>query len=195
MRMVVPGMVMLGLAGCSGGAGESAANGNAPVANAALQNGAGRAAPAQSMAVLTLEGDGLRMVDAESGRATAIPFGTPEDQTIAMIGTAFGPADTRAPNDECPSGPVRVASWNKGLSANFQDGKFVGWAGPVALKTMSGIGFGSRRAALLRAYDATIEQTSLGTEFSANGIGGVLESDASDAAISDMWAGVSCVAR
>lgn len=143
---------------------------------------------------LTLAGSGLVLTPSSDGKAEQIRFGSDEKGVIAAVSTVLGKS-AQGTNGDCPSGPVQFATWSKGLTANFQDGKFVGWAGAVDLKTARGIGFGSSRAALVKAYHPTIEQTSLGTEFTVDGITGVLESASNDAAISDLWAGMSCVAR
>jgi len=184
---------LLLLAAC----GTAPANDAAPAAPA---NDTPMAAPAPSPTAiaaadtpaLAIEGEGLRLIDPQSGRATPIPFGTPEANTVRAVTASLGAPDDRSTNADCPTGAVQVARWNKGLSLHFRDGAFIGWAGAVDVKTMSGIGFGSTRKQLADAYDAQIEQTGLGTQFSAGGLGGVLESDAPDATISDIWAGESC---
>jgi hypothetical protein len=61
---------------------------------------------------------------------------------------------------------------------------------------MSGIGVGSTRAELQAAYAAAaVDSTTLGVEFTAGGLQGVLESDARTAPIVALWAGAACVAR
>jgi hypothetical protein len=60
---------------------------------------------------------------------------------------------------------------------------------------MNGIGVGSTRAQLDAAFDPQITQSSLGTEFSAAGLGGVLESPAPTARITSLWAGTGCIFR
>jgi hypothetical protein len=60
---------------------------------------------------------------------------------------------------------------------------------------MSGIGVGSTRAELEDVYAATIEPTSLGVEFMAGGLQGVLENAEKKGKIVALWAGASCVAR
>lgn len=146
--------------------------------------------------MIALEGEGLRLIDPESGHATPLPFGMDKDATLRALSMGMkGRPDQVQTNNECGEGPLEVATWSKGLSAYFQAGKFVGWGGAVDLKTMDGIGFGSTRAQLDAAYRATVEQSSLGTEFSANGLSGILESDAPDAAVSEIWAGMTCIAR
>jgi hypothetical protein len=102
-------------------------------------------------------------------------------------------------NQDCGAGPVQAASWPDGLSLVFQNGRFVGWGlGARAigrLATAAGVGPGSTRAELDAAYSATVSQTSLGSEFSAGGLHGVLDGTSAEARITDMWAGVSCIAR
>jgi hypothetical protein len=153
-----------------------------------------QAAPATSPQ-LVIEGSGLSLTSAAAAKDQKLRFGDDQKRTIAMISTAMGKPAQQGTNADCPSGPVQFASWSKGLTANFQDAKFVGWSGAVDLKTAKGIGFGSSRKDLVKAYHPSFEQSSLGYEFLADGISGVLESDAPDAAIADLWAGMSCVAR
>jgi hypothetical protein len=144
---------------------------------------------------LMLSGDGLLAVARPDGPTRTIAFGSAQSSVIESISSFLGTPDQEGDNEECPAGPVHFASWSKGLMANFQDNKFVGWGGAVDLRTARNIGFGSTRAQLDKAYDPTIEESSLGVEFSAEELSGILESTAADAAITEIWAGVTCVAR
>jgi hypothetical protein len=157
------------------------------------------AAPTPSAATasptLTLEGFGLTVTPPAGGKPQRLRFGGDQKATIAAVSAVLGKPSEQGTNSDCPSGPVQFAAWSKGLSANFAAGKFVGWTGAVDLKTARAIGFGSTKAALVKAYHPTFEETTLGTEFTVDGITGVMESDAEDAAISDLWSGMSCVAR
>jgi hypothetical protein len=147
---------------------------------------------------LAVEADGLRLVDPASGAARPLPFGMARDQLLAILEGFRGPADGGT-NSECAEGPIDYAVWADGLTLNFQEERFVGWAlderAEGAHATMSGIGPGSTRAELEAVYDAQVEQTSLGTEFDAGGIGGRLDGDTPDARITAMWAGVTCTFR
>lgn len=110
-----------------------------------------------------------------------------------------GPAG-QGTNQDCGAGPVQYANWPDGLSLVFRKGTFVGWGldgrAKGALATAIGIGPGSTRAELEAAYaNIKVNQTSLGTEFSGGGFFGVLDGDGPGARVTDMWAGVSCVAR
>lgn len=154
-------------------------------------------APA-AKARLTVEGEGLRWFLQPSGSARPIPFGRPESAVLASLEGVLGAA-VKGTNQDCGAGPVQVASWTDGLSLVFPNGRFVGWAlGQRAggnFATTAGIGPGSTRAELDAAYSATVSQTSLGSEFSAGGLQGVLDGASAEARITDIWAGVSCVAR
>lgn len=164
----------------------------APSERAAINEGQ-QAAPKPRR--LMLSGDGLIAAGEPAGSTRKIAFGSAQPLVMKAISGILGAPDQQGDNAECPAGPVQFASWNKGLVANFQDGKFVGWGGAVDLRTERGIGFGSSRAELDKAYDPVVEESSLGVEFNADGLSGILESNAADAAITEIWAGVTCVAR
>jgi hypothetical protein len=53
---------------------------------------------------------------------------------------------------------------------------------------MSGVGVGSSRADLEGAHAISVEETTLGTEFTFGGVSGILD----DGRVSSLWAGVSC---
>ena len=147
---------------------------------------------------LAVDGEGLRWFLQPSGSARPVPFGRPESEVLTSLERVRGPAE-RGTNQDCGAGPVQVASWSDGLSVIFQNDRFVGWGlGRRAsrdIATTASIGPGSTRAELDAAYSATVSQTSLGSEFSAGGLHGVLDGASAGARITDMWAGVSCVAR
>jgi hypothetical protein len=52
-----------------------------------------------------------------------------------------------------------------------------------------------QRAQLLDVYDAKIEQTTLGTEFNAAGLSGILDGTGAKAKVTNLWSGVNCVFR
>jgi hypothetical protein len=183
------------LAGCSGSTQADEPDATASQTHAAALAPVQSATKAAPTPTLLLEGFGLRLSAGNGGKSQPLLYGTDQQQATTAISSILGQPSQQGTNNDCPAGPVQVASWSKGLSANFQDGKFVGWAGAVDIKTSRGIGFGSTRADLVKAYKPTFKQSTLGTEFLADGLSGVMESDAADATISDLWSGVSCVAR
>ncbi|GAA0734607.1 hypothetical protein [Sphingomonas japonica] len=152
------------------------------------------AEPIDAAPSLAIDGEGMRMVLADTGRTVPIVFGTDRKAVLQML--AFrGPPGTGT-NTECGAGPLDYASWPDGLTLQFQDGDLVGWAldgrGEGAVTTMSGIGIGSTRAELDAAYSATVEETTLGQEFAAGDLHGILDGAGKAATITNMWAGTSC---
>lgn len=149
--------------------------------------------------VLALDTDGLRFVDGASGSTRPVAFGTPRAATMTALTTVAGAPRETGTNTECGAGPLDFAMWGNGLTAWFQNDAFAGWAvaetADTALTTMAGVGVGSPRTAVESAYAATTEQTTLGTEFSAGSLSGVYTSDAPDARVETLWAGVNCVFR
>jgi hypothetical protein len=212
--LVVAGLLASAVAGCKrdAPAGDAAAPDAPPAADAAASpTPAGSVAPPQAAAppattppattptaapVLAVDGEGLRLVDPASGATRALPFGTPEADTEAVLAAALGRApDERGETSEC--GSRRFARWNGAISAWFGDEGFSGWSLPEGsgLSTMAGVRLGSSRKALASAYAAEVMASSLGTEFVAGAMGGVLASDAPDAAVTHLWAGDTCIAR
>lgn len=154
--------------------------------------------PASAGPVLAVDGEGLRLFDRDTGSARVLAFGQARAAVLGPLETLRGPAGTGI-NQDCGAGPVAYANWPDGLSLVFQDGRFAGWGldgrAAGAITTAAGIGPGSTRAQLADAYAVAVERSSLGTEFMAGGISGVLDGAGTRAKITDMWAGVSCVAR
>lgn len=111
------------------------------------------------------------------------------------------PVRARGKMEDC--GATFVA-WNNGLTAWFAGDRFVGWSataqegggvplpGPV---TAAGLGIGTFRKDLEAAYDAKFAKSTVGVEFSAGALAGVLSSDEPDASVVNMWAGGACIAR
>lgn len=138
------------------------------------------------------------LVDPASGSTRAITFGTDETFVINVLTHALGTPGAREANLECGMGPLQFIEFSQGLIIALQKGKFLGWSihhNGESLRTMSNIGVMSTRAELEAAYAAEIAPSSLGIEFMAGGLQGVLTSVADTARISNFWAGANCVAR
>lgn len=175
-------------------ASNAAANAAPPAANVAPPIAP---APAAATPALAVDGEGLRLFDRDTGAARPIAFGTPQAQTLAAL--AFrGPPGTGT-NGECGAGPLDYANWPDGLSLLFQDDKFAGWGldgrGDGGITTASGISPGSTRAELEAAYTIDASQTTLGTEFAAGELRGLIEGAGAAAKVSYLWAGVDCAFR
>lgn len=191
-------MKHLALAVLAALASASMACGGAEVARDVSSGDSSELVPPPVTTLIALDGDGLMLVD-RSGSTRAVAFGTPEAQLLSAATAALGGSSDRTSNVECGAGPLEFVSFAGGLTVNLQAAKFVAWsvrtAGGQQLRTMSGIGLGSTRAELEGVYAAKVVTSSLGVEFSAGGLAGVLASKAATAPITHLWAGANCIAR
>lgn len=194
LRYAVAAVMVLGLAAC-----EKPAEAPAPTPAEAPAT----PPPADGPIVtdgpaISIEGEGLRLV-LQTGATRALPFGTGKAQTVEILDRLQGSKGEASRNEECGAGPVDFVQWKNGLSALFQDDKFVGWSlgdDGKGLTTMNGIGIGSTRAELTAAFaGVTVEESTLGQEFSAGGMSGILNGPGANATVEALWAGVSCVFR
>ena len=145
---------------------------------------------------VAVEGEGLRFITGTSVRS--LPFGIRREALLAVLEASRSPADSGTLS-ECGAGPLDYAAWADGLTLYFQDGRFAGWAldgrAEGAHATATGIGPGSTRPALDAAYNPKVEQSTLGTEFRAGDLSGLLDGQGPNARVTDLWAGVSCAFR
>jgi hypothetical protein len=143
---------------------------------------------------LAVDGEGLRLVAKGSGSTRQLAFGLSSEAVLGPLERLRGPAD-KGLNAECGS---NYANWADGLSLNFRRDKLVGWTldgrAEGAITTMAGLGTGSTKETL-GAYDYKLARTSLGQEFTAGDLHGLLASTAADAKITYLWAGEVCLAR
>jgi hypothetical protein len=178
--------------------GADGANRATPTNTAAAANGgvakARPVAPEPVPAPLVLEGAGLRIPGASPPRT--VEFDTPEAATIEALARALGRGpDDRGSNEECGGGSMKYAAWTDDLTLWFLDGRFAGWDSKGRLKTAGGIGIGSSRAELAQLPGIEVEQSTLGTEFRAGGLSGILDSKSANARVTDLWGGATCVFR
>ena len=178
----------------AGGEGESAAGGQQPIGDPSTDPLEGLPDPVASAGesarpyALALEGEGLRLFHGETGSARPVPFGTSVDGTWSALSASAGTSIVEEGDSaECGN---QFARLENGLTIWMRGGRFVGWSlREPPLGTASGIGIGSSRADLERAYDARVVESSLGVEFTAGALAGLLESTESDARILNLWAG------
>jgi len=178
--------------GIAGGAGEAAGQPPAEESDADEEEEPTTATSIQ----LALEGDGLRVFLLPSGSSRPVSFGMPKASTLEIL-TAVR---QRAPREQGENSECRLsfANWDDGLTVWFTGDRFTGWSlptGRASLSTASGVGVGSTREDLESVYVADVGATSLGVEFNAGGLAGLLESTEPEARITNLWAGTACVAR
>lgn len=145
---------------------------------------------------LALSGDGLQLVDPDSGRTRMIAFDTPRTETLALVKSALGdPSGT----SRCDVAPLAAAQFGERIALYFENDRFAGWSanprGGRSMSSMSGVRIGSTRAELEDSLVPEISQTSLGTEFNAGGLSGVFSGTGQEARIEGLWAGMACIAR
>lgn len=150
------------------------------------------AAPAATGGVV-LAADGV-----DAGGAGRLAFGGGREAVLAGVGAVLGAPEERGTNEECPAGPLAFARFGAGLELVFQDGGFVGWFAREgsALRTATGIGPGSTLGQLKAAYPATtVEETSLGHEFAADGLYGIVTDPSDSGKVEVIFAGTNCIFR
>lgn len=169
------------------------ANVTVPAANAAEPaTNQTAAAPA-----LNLAPDGVSLVT-DSGSARHATFGMAQDVAVPMVTAALGKPSDTGRNEECGQGPMDTVAFGAGLTLFFMEGKFVGWDldDKSALKTAAGIGIGSTLKDLRGVMSVTLDdQSTLGHEFAAGDMGGLLSEMSPAGKVTALWAGSTCQFR
>jgi len=158
-------------------------------------NLAAEAPAAEDRPLVNLAPGALSFVDPNSGRAVELAFGTERAVVERAVEAALGKAAERGSNGECGEGAMDFARMPGGLRVWFQEGKFVGWFvddAAAKLSTASGVGVGSTRKDLTGAYDAKIAESSLGEEFTAGDLSGLLSGAGPTAKVTAIWSGQVC---
>ncbi len=204
-RGLIAGFALALLAGC-GPAQEPDANKSIVFQGNADELIVPKAAPEANIAnvaevaepAVNLAPDGLSLV-LPTGATRHMTFGMPRDVATRAIAAALGGPIEEGDNQECGAGALSFASFRGGLGLYFDGGKFVGWdldgrdGGRFA--TAAGVGIGSTRKQLESATAIRIEDSTLGVEFSAGDLSGLLSSRDPDGEVTNLWAGTTCIAR
>ena len=176
---------------------DNSTNVTVPSGNAA-EPAPANAVEAKEAVALALAPDGLTVVIEETGSTRHANFGMDRDVIVPMVSASLGKPTSTGRNEECGQGPMDTVVFEGGLTTFYMDGKFVGWdAGEKGgFTTMNGIGIGSTLKELRGAFSGvTVETSSLGEEFAAGDMGGLLTSLKPDAKITAFWAGSTCQFR
>lgn len=182
-------------AACGADSGADDGRAAADTTAAAAPGDIGPAAPAADLR-LAVDGEGFRLVDASTGSTRPLGFGSSDSAVRAALEATLGAGPVAS--GEAYDCAIRYEQWEPGLTTWFADGEFVGWTvrdEGESLTTMSGIGVGSTRGELESAYTIEVIPSTLGVEFIAGGLAGLLDGDGADSRITHLWAGVTCIAR
>lgn len=181
---------------------ESAGQAAPPRDSAVTEGGALEASetgpgPGETPAVLlALEGEGLRLFNAATGTSRPLPFGTEGTLLRSTLESASGGGPVEEGfSPDCVATFIR---WSDGLTTWVAGDRFVGWSlrdDASSLTTPTGVGIGSTRSELEDSYAADVFTSTVGIEFSTGGLAGILDSTRSDARITHLWAGHTCIAR
>ena len=147
-----------------------------------------------------LTNEGLQFIDLQTGSTRLLSFESDAALVEQAITRIYGEPAEKSNNTECPGGPLTIAIWPNGLVVNSAENKFLGWSmrpyiGGKNITTASGIGIGSTRSDLEGVYDVEVYDSTLGVEFFNEQLGGLLTSHDSDAVITNLWAGATCMFR
>lgn len=153
--------------------------------------------PGAAGVAIVLAPDGLELAGG-AGAPKRLAFGDPQSGVLAQVGAVLGQPGEQGTQEECPAGPLDHALYGAGLQLVFQDSAFVGWSARQGstLRTAAGIGPGSTLGQLRTAYPAaTVEESSLGAEFTAGELSGVVADSSAAGEVEVMFAGTNCIFR
>ena len=148
--------------------------------------------------VLALSGDGLLVIDEQSGKTQTIPFDTNIATSIAAVSSALGEPTETTQNSECGAGPMSFITWSNGLTMNAIQERFVGWTvrpntESANLTTVDGVGLGKTLTDLEANYSVEVIESTLGTEFNASdSLFGLLSANEPNGVITNLWSGIAC---
>ena len=157
-------------------------------------------APTESVTdvVLGLSGDGVLIIEPQSGQSRTIPFETDIETAQTTISAALGEPTETAQNSECGAGPMSFITWSNGFTINAMQDQFIGWTvrsdtESENLTTLDGVGVGSTLADLEANYTVEVIESSLGTEFNASdSLFGLLSANEPTGVITNLWSGIAC---
>jgi hypothetical protein len=146
-------------------------------------------------AQVALHPDGLLLLGPP--QEALLPFGATFATTVATLTERLGQPQVAGRAYDCGA---EYMDWESGLVTYFDSAGFAGWSlrasnSPVRVSTQLGISTGTPRSLMEQAYLVVIEPSTLGTEFIADGISGLLDAAGPDAKVTDLWAGNACIYR
>lgn len=163
--------------------------------------------PSSDNTALALEAGGVRLVTLASGSTRPVGFGATAAEANAAVALTQGQRGQEAQLSDCSaveSGRLIHTSWPENgldIATDPATGRFVGWnVSRPGLATMNGIGVGTTRADLERAFTVEmVTDSSLEHEFQIGdgeyGLSGLLDGPGPNARVIVMWSGTVCQHR
>lgn len=130
------------------------------------------------------------------GSAQRIDFGRAEAGTVEAVTKLLGaPPLGRSVNSECGAGPTTIVKYGP-IDLLFLDGAFRGWVtDDIRTAAANGLSPGVTRTQLEGGGYGPFRATSLGVEFEAGGVFGLLPDNDANTPVQLLWAGTSCFFR
>jgi hypothetical protein len=196
-KYVLMAAVLLAACGSDRSSDAGSAPDSATAAAAATDTVARGSRPERGATTIVLAPDGLT-ITAGAGEPKRVTFDLAQEEVLADVGPILGAPREQGLQEECPAGPLYQVLYAAGLQLVFQDDKFAGWAARQGstLRLEQGVGPGSTVGELKEAFPAaTVEESSLGHEFAAGDLYGVVTGPSEAGKVEIMFAGTNCIFR
>ncbi len=144
---------------------------------------------------VTPSATGISLLAYDGSAGIDLPFGAPFHQVMYTLYTAIPAQPEIWLQSECPLGPVITAEVGNDLSLVFQDDRLIGWSflPGTELTTPEGLALGLARGALETMPGVAFFDSTLGVEFEAGGVFGLLSEDGQS--VGYLWGGGVCIFR
>ncbi len=150
-------------------------------------------------AFVVVSGTGLSVLETDGADSPTLDFGANRSEVIETVRSVLGAAPLESDGSaECPNAQASVATWPDLILDFDANDRFLSWRLPVGsqLTDADGLGLGSARSDLGDTLLASIDESSLGTEFGMSGsVSGLLTGPEEDATVNVLWAGDICAFR
>lgn len=153
----------------------------------------------QDESLLIVSATGLVVTNANDGDSLTLDFGADRAEVIETVSSVLGAVPVESDGSaECPNAQARVATWPDLILDFDTTDRFLSWRLPVGsqLTDADGLGLGSARSDLGDTLLASVEESSLGTEFgTSSSVSGLLSGPEDSATVDVLWAGDLCTFR
>ncbi|MGI3184446.1 hypothetical protein [Nioella aestuarii] len=145
--------------------------------------------------IVTIGQGGLGLSAADATATATLPFGAPFHESLRTLATIMGHDFSVYLPEECPAGPVVVVSFPNQIDLIYQQDQLAGFMlrRGSTLTTQAGVGLGTPLAALGSFATLDVMESTLGWEFQAGQIHGLLSER--EGIVEHLWSGTVCIFR